>query len=1105
MKDLNLAIKINVDSKESQVNLSSLKKSFSDFVKEIKKPLGQINSFVSLKKEIKKTEDEFAKVQERIKSLAKELKTTDRPSKELVSNFEKAKKTARQLKERLREQQETLANLRKELHASGISSRDLASAQSALTKKLKEAKKAFEEEAKIASARDLLGIKPHSEIFQDIEKLKKAYKDLSTSGKLSFGELAQAKVRLNQQIKELKASTNGWVQALSMAKAELVEIGAAVASFAISIRQAIKFESAMADVRKTVDATQEQFRNLRKEILELGRVIPLSHQELAKIAALGGQLGIPVEDIKEFTEVTAKMATAFDMTAEEAGTAIGKLKNVFSLSIQEIKSFGDAINRLGNTTAAREKDIIEVLLRIGGSARQFGITKEQAAALADAMLALGKTPEVAATSINALLNRLQGIETLTPKAKNALKVLGYTAESLARQIRENPQKAILDFLNSLKRLDKESRTIVITEIFGREFQDDIALLVNGMDAYKKALSEIAEKSKYAGAMQKEFATRAATTENQLQLLKNSLSEIGINLGSFVLPGVNFFISILREMSIEIAKVHPLLLGLLAAFLGFKLLRPAFENLIDILRLFFSNITNIGQIQQIATEIGILKASVVSLSSALSVLGAIGTAAFIGWNIGKVIAEIKVGKRTIGDWGAYFMAWIMDIIAGLKTLAGLWWDFSSFNWGNFKNRLNDLKAELELNKQVREMALKGEKDVQAEKKKTIAEMKKEMMLNQQKINLEQELARWQSELSRLETKRKLMAEEATKAEIQGIKEIIKGLEERKRKTEALLNESLQKEKEYAEEIKRQQQEILNIQETTEDRIREIRRRSMTQEELEADKQREYFEKLEKAKEAYYQKNYNLALKYARQAQDVAAGLKDQQEAIDKVKESGELLKEIHEQIKEEAEDSLETQKEKTKELQQNITTLNAQLEKYKKKLEALNSQLKQISEKPTITQIDADIDKAKQKIEELKEKLSQIKDKTVTVTIEQRTVETHQSGGLVGLFRGGKLPGYGGGDRIKALLEAGEFVVRKEAVRKYGVGLLSAINNLRFNLPSLSLPDLKIPKIKGQQGIDTKMYRKFEINIGGARLEGFAMKDIIDEFERHLRRRRLCGA
>ena len=74
-----------------------------------------------------------------------------------------------------------------------------------------------------------------------------------------------------------------------------------------------------------------------------------------------------------------------------------------------------------------------------------------------------------------------------------------------------------------------------------------------------------------------------------------------------------------------------------------------------------------------------------------------------------------------------------------------------------------------------------------------------------------------------------------------------------------------------------------------------------------------------------------------------------------------------------------------------------------------------------------------------------------VVIYTREVATRALGGIVGAVkqyaRGGKLPGYGGGDRISALLEAGEFVIRKEAVAKFGAGFFDALNSLR--LPDFS--------------------------------------------------------
>ncbi len=43
--------------------------------------------------------------------------------------------------------------------------------------------------------------------------------------------------------------------------------------------------------------------------------------------------------------------------------------------------------------------------------------------------------------------------------------------------------------------------------------------------------------------------------------------------------------------------------------------------------------------------------------------------------------------------------------------------------------------------------------------------------------------------------------------------------------------------------------------------------------------------------------------------------------------------------------------------------------------------------------------------------------------------------------GGGLPGYGGGDRVRAWLEPGEYVIKKEAVRKYGLGLFDGLNRM----------------------------------------------------------------
>ncbi|MGP5371423.1 phage tail tape measure protein, partial [Pseudomonas helleri] len=101
---------------------------------------------------------------------------------------------------------------------------------------------------------------------------------------------------------------------------------------ALPVKLAIDYESAMADVKKVVNFdTPEGFSTLSTEILELTRTLPLAASDLAAIAASGGQLGIASKDIKLFTTNIAKMATAFDMSAEMGGDSMAKLANVYQI------------------------------------------------------------------------------------------------------------------------------------------------------------------------------------------------------------------------------------------------------------------------------------------------------------------------------------------------------------------------------------------------------------------------------------------------------------------------------------------------------------------------------------------------------------------------------------------------------------------------------------------------------------------------------------------------------------------------------------------------------------------------------------------------------
>lgn len=351
-------------------------------------------------------------------------------------------------------------------------------------------------------------------------------------------------------------------------RSEALGAFAGVGTVLIPIKAAMNFESAMADVKKVVDFdTPQQFKEMENQILSMTHKIPMAATELAKIAASGGQLGVARQDIAQFTETIAKMSVAFDMSAADAGDSMAKLANVYKIPIKEIGKLGDAINHLSNNSPAKASDIVNTLGRVGGVAKQFGLTELQTASLSNALISLGKTPEVAGTAINGMLTKLMTAEKGDKDFQAALKSMGISAKDLKRDIAKNGEQALMDFLKAINKLPKDKQMGTLVDLFGLEYADDVAVLSGSLETYQKSIDALQSKGKngkpaFSGSMDKEFAARSATTANNLQLFKNQMTHLGISIGSVMLPAINALLNDIKplvESFIRFAEAHPTLI------------------------------------------------------------------------------------------------------------------------------------------------------------------------------------------------------------------------------------------------------------------------------------------------------------------------------------------------------------------------------------------------------------------------------------------------------------------------------------------------------------------------------------------------------------------
>lgn len=411
---------------------------------------------------------------------------------------------------------------------------------------------------------------------------------------LIVGDLTRKYDKLGAQLDKLKAkqlSLNKTTQKREALKVERDELKGQVlgaAGMAITaaapVKLAIDFESSMADVKKVVDfKSPDGFKNLSKDILELTRTLPLTANELAQITASGGQLGVAEEDLKEFTSTIAKMSTAFDMSAEVSGDSMAKLANVYEIPIKEIGNLGDAINHLSNESPAKAADIVNTLGRVGGVSKQFGLTQNGAAALSNTFISLGKAPEVAGTAINGMLTKLMTADKGNKKFQAALKDIGLSAKGLKKAIAKDGEAALVSFLKTIEKVPKDKQMGILVDLFGLEYADDIAVIAGNVGLYESSIKSLQQtdengKPKYLGSMEKEFNARAATTANNLILLKNNVAELGISVGSVLLPAINDVVNDVRPVISAItdwSAAHPTLIkGIMAVGVGLATARVA---------------------------------------------------------------------------------------------------------------------------------------------------------------------------------------------------------------------------------------------------------------------------------------------------------------------------------------------------------------------------------------------------------------------------------------------------------------------------------------------------------------------------------------------------
>lgn len=531
-------IKITIDAED---NASGKLKEVSAAVSEVGKGASEGKSEVkALSQEMNTGGESAKKYSSEVSKTSESVKKNTRSVSDSEKEYQKQRKEIDKTNKSLEKHQKNLQQ--------GIKAK--TKEQEALRKTLKTQEKGTEEyentrKQQAAVAKELTGLHKKlgdttNEIDKNNKKLtesEKAYKKVAKSAKeveksTKAAVKADKLIESGERYEKIGKNLNEVTKPLQVAS---VAVGAAGV---LAVKSAMGYETAFTGVRKTVEGTPEQLKEINTQLKEMSLTTPVSASGLADIAAAGGQLSVATPNIVKFTKTIADMSVATNLGGEEGASVLAKFVNVSGDDMNNIDRIGSSIVALGNNTATTEADIAEMALRMATFGNAVRMNSNQVLGYSAALSSMGIEAQAGGSAIGRVWMDIQkAVSGGGQDLKEYAKMAGMSAKDFKKAWGTDSSGA---FNSIIKGLSQSKDLIGSLEKLGVKNALDVTsvlALANNYELLEKCLNLSSTAYKENTALTNEANTAYGTTANQIQLAKNAVTNAAMSLGEQMLPAV----------------------------------------------------------------------------------------------------------------------------------------------------------------------------------------------------------------------------------------------------------------------------------------------------------------------------------------------------------------------------------------------------------------------------------------------------------------------------------------------------------------------------------------------------------------------------------------
>lgn len=298
-----------------------------------------------------------------------------------------------------------------------------------------------------------------------------------------------------------------------------------------------ELDTALVDLKKTTAMNENQLENFYYDSNNVAKQMGVTTKEIIDQASAWSRLGY---NTAETSTTMAKLSSQFasispGMSVDESQSGLVSIMKAWSIDPDQVKSeIMDPVNKLGNTMALSNQDIVEGMERSAAALAAVGTSVQDGLAMFSGIQEVLQNAEKSGTALRSVALRIRSFDESTEEySKDLANITGElidltkTAEhaqgiSIFKEGSTTEFKDLTDYFGEIAdiwdEMSQKQQNDFLLKAFGRTQAQAGAALIQNYKGVTKALDEMEQS---AGSSDKEMETIEQSLEYRINALKET--------------------------------------------------------------------------------------------------------------------------------------------------------------------------------------------------------------------------------------------------------------------------------------------------------------------------------------------------------------------------------------------------------------------------------------------------------------------------------------------------------------------------------------------------------------------------------------------------------